>query len=389
MNIIRRDQFIGSNNIAKAERLPKGAVVEAVNVDFTVGGKAELRTGFELVREQEDTRAIFEMGADLALIAGDKLIRVTPQGDTELATLAQGPVAAVWHAGELFLNTVADSMRIGAEVRPWAVPAPAFDIVITTGSFPAGVYQVAVTAVDGSVESGCLPMIVTLGEGQAIRVNVDDDRDCRLYCSVANGSTLYHQGVAYSTNLLPRPVDDTARLVTAGLYSLPFCTYLVSHQALIVGAHGRYLYHSQPMWPHLTNPESDFVVFPAPITLLAAVEGGVFVCADHTYFVSGLGSAEIVQRTLLEFGAIEGSSVMLPDGSAAWFTQYGQVIGRKDGSIELLNQTTYSPDTAELGAAGYLEHNGNQMVVTSMRGQVDESHLRAGDFSELEVIDNG
>ena len=51
MSISRRNQFTGSNNIAKPERLPEGAVVDAVNMDFTVGGKAELRTGFSKVRD--------------------------------------------------------------------------------------------------------------------------------------------------------------------------------------------------------------------------------------------------------------------------------------------------------------------------------------------------
>lgn len=177
MDIKRRNTFTGSNNIAKAERLPEGAVVEAINVDFTAGGKAELRAGFEPVREEADTRAVFEMGGDaLALIVADQLIKVTPVGETLLGTVADGPVAAAWHAGELFLNTVADSVRIGESRRSWAVPAPAFDVGVEAGSMRPGIYKVAVTAVEGGVESGCQPAIISVGEGEAIRVNVDDAR---------------------------------------------------------------------------------------------------------------------------------------------------------------------------------------------------------------------
>lgn len=388
MDIKRRNTFTGSNNIAKAERLPEGAVVEAINVDFTAGGKAELRAGFEPVREEADTRAVFEMGGDaLALIVAGQLIKVTPVGETLLGAVADGPVAAVWHAGELFLNTVADSVRIGVSRRSWAVPAPAFDVGVEAGSMRPGIYKVAVTAVEAGIESGCQPAIISVGEGEAIRVNVDDARDCRLYCSTPNGLTLYHQGIAYGTNKIPpRILDDSARLETAGLYSLPFCEHLISHQALIVGAQGKFLYHTHPMWPHLHNPESDYIPFPAPITLLASVEAGVFVCADKTYFITGLGGPDMTSRTVLEFGGIGGTELTLPDGSVAWFSRYGQVIGRADGSVELPNRQSYAPLTAPRGAAGLLEHNGNQMVVTTMQGGVSGSGLRSADHIDLEVI---
>jgi len=386
MDMPRRDTFTGSNNIAKPERLPEGEVVEAVNLDFTVGGKAELRTGFELVAGFANVRALFEMGSDIALVAGDKLIRITLRGNTELAVVGDGPIAACWHNNELFLNTFDQSLRIGANVLPWAVTAPVFDIQVVAGSFPAGVYQVGVTAIQG-VESGCLPMIVSLGEGQGLRVNVTDDRDCRLYCSVANGSTLYSQGKAYSTNLLGRPYDDSERLTTAGLYRLPYCTRLVSHGAMLVGAWDKYLFHTQPMLAHLHNPESDFLQFPAAIGVIISVDGGLFVCADKTYFIAGLGGADLVQRTVLEFGAVAGSAVLLPDGSAAWFCEYGQVIGRKDGSVELINRASYAPDIASQGAAGFIEHNGNQMVVTTLRGETKGSGLRSTDHWDLEIIE--
>lgn len=389
MDIIRRDTFTGSNNIAKPERLPEGAVVDAVNVDFTVGGKMELRTGFERVLEADNVRAVFAMGDDLALVAGDKLLRFSDGVTSELASMSPGPVAAVYHNGELLLNTLNQSVRVaGTQVLPWAVPSPAFDLQVEPGNLPAGVYRVAVTALGGGIESGCIEKVVTLGEGQALRVSVADDRECRLYCSVANGSTLYHQGIAYDTNLISSVMDAGVRCDTAGLEPLPFCSILASHQGMVVGADGRYLHHSRPMQPHLCNPEFDYVAYPEPITLLASVAGGVFVCADKTYFLSGMGGSEFVQRAVAEYGAVAGTAVTLPDGSAAWFCQYGQVIGRPDGSIELITRNSYSPDTAQQGSAGFIEHNGNQMVVTTMHGETRGSGLRAGDHWDLEIIEN-
>lgn len=389
MDIIRRDIFTGSNNIAKPERLPEGAVVDAVNVDFTVGGKMELRTGFERVLEAENVRAVFAMGEDLALVAGDKLLHYADGVTSELTSLSPGPVAAVYHNSELLLNTLNQSLRIAnGRALSWAIPSPAFDLQVVGGSLPAGVYQVAVTALDGGIESGCIKKVVTLGEGQALRVSVADDRECRLYCSVANGSTLYHQGIAYDTNLIGSVLDSSVRCETSGLEPLPFCSMLVSRHGMVIGADGRYLYHTRPLQPHLHNPETDWVAYPEPITVIAAVEGGVFVCADKTYFLSGIGGDEFNQRTLAEYGAVADTLAQLPDGSVAWFCKYGQVIGRPDGSIDLINRGSYAPDIAQQGAAGFLEHNGNQMVVTTMSGEAQGSRLRAGDFWSLEVIDN-
>lgn len=386
MSIIRRDQFTGSNNIAKPERLPEGAVVDAVNMDFTVGGKAELRTGFDLVRTGTDIRAVYGAGNGLVLVAGDKVIRIADGIDQQLATVALGRVAATYHNGELFLNTEIDSLRISAAAKPWAIHDPSFSLDIVAGNLPAGVYKIAVTAVEQGFESGCLPMVVTLDGSQGIRVNVSDTRECRLYSSVANGKTLYHQGAAHATNLLGLPVDDTARLETEHLYPLPFCSILCSHKSLILGARGNYLFHTRPMLTHLHNPEQDYFQFSAPITIIADVGEGFYVCADKTYYISGAGSAEVAQRSVLEFGAIEGTSITLPDGSASWFCEYGQVIAGRGGEVQLINRASYSPETAKTGAVGFLEHNGNQMIVTTMRGESNGSRLASSDHWKLEVL---
>lgn len=392
MRFFRRSRFTGSNNIAKPERLPMeegaGPVVDAVNMDFTVGGKMELRTGFTRIMDADGVRAVFGHGEGLVLVVGDKLVQYADGVATEISEVSPGPVAAVSHNGELFLNTLNQSIRIsGGQVAAWGVRPPAFDVDIVSGSMQPGVYRVAVTAMDGGVESGCTERVISLGEGSAIRVSVSDGRPGRLYCSPANSSTLYYQGDVRETNLISSVMDGSARCDTAGLEPMPFCSILVSHRGVIVGADGRYLYHTRPMRPNLHNPETDWVAYPAPITLIAAVEGGVFVCADKTYFLSGIGG-EWSQRDVLEFGAVAGTAVQLPNGSASWFCQYGQVIGGPDGSADLINRASYAPDIAEQGAAGFLEHNGNQMVVTTMRGEAQSSRLRAGDFWSLEVIDN-
>lgn len=388
MSLARRDQFTGSNNIAKPERLPEGAVVDAVNMDFTVGGKAELRTGFSKVRDCSNARAIFDMGSNgLALVDGEDLIRVDQDGsETFIAKLSAGHVAATLHNNLLYLNTAIESIVVGETVEQWSVEPPAFDVALTSGSMAPGLYKVAVTKLANGKESGCVPAVISVGEGQAISVTTYSAGDLRLYSSVANGQTLYYQGTATVQNKISAPVDDTERLETAILQPFPFCEILDSHKGLIVGARGRFLFYSMPLQPHLFNPEVNYLQFPCDIQLIASVSDGVYVCADKTYFLTSIGSNNISQRVVLDFGAVKGTAVKLPNKTVAWFSKYGQVIAGPEGMTELINKASYSPETASDGAAGFLEHNGNQMIATSMRGEQKGSRLQSNDHWDLEVI---
>lgn len=387
MSISRRDQFTGSNNIAKPERLPEGAVVDAVNMDFTVGGKAELRTGFSKVRDCSNARAIFDMGSNgLALVDGEDLIRVDQNGsETFIAKLSAGHVAATLHNNLLYLNTAIESIVVGETVEQWSVEPPAFDVSLTSGNMAVGLYKVAVTKLANGKESGCIPAVISVGQGQSIVVSSAGSGN-RLYCSVANGQTLYYQGTASHSNYIANPVDDTERLETDMLQPFPFCEILDSHKGLIVGARGRFLFYSMPLQPHLFNPEVNYIQFPCDIELIASVADGVYVCADKTYFISSIGSDNISQRVVLDFGAVKGTAVKLPNKTVAWFSKYGQVMAGPEGITELINKASYSPETASDGAAGFLEHNGNQMITTSMRGEQKGSRLQSNDHWDLEVI---
>lgn len=387
MGISRRDQFTGSNNIAKPERLPEGAVVDAVNMDFTVGGKAELRTGFSKVRDCSNARAIFDMGSNgLALVDGEDLIRVDQDGsETFIAKLSAGHVAATLHNNLLYLNTAIESIVVGDTVEQWSVEPPAFDVSLTSGSMAPGLYKVAVTKLANGKESGCIPAVIGVGQGQSIVVSSAGSGN-RLYCSVANGQTLYYQGTASHSNYITNPVDDTERLETDMLQPFPFCEILDSHKGMIVGARGRFLFYSMPLQPHLFNPEVNYIQFPCDIELIASVADGVYVCADKTYFISSIGSDNISQRVVLDFGAVKGTAVKLPNKTVAWFSKYGQVMAGPEGMTELINKASYSPETASDGAAGFLEHNGNQMITTSMRGEQKGSRLQSNDHWDLEVI---
>lgn len=383
----------GANNIAKPERLPEGFVRELVNLDPTDGGQLELRANYAPVLSAIDMRLAVALPGRVVYVDGGNIGCYSRETDSAavLGSIApEGVIAGAALDGQVYLCGVFDSLRTdGQVVKPWAVPAPAFDVEVISGPLPAGIYKVAVTAfgLDGE-ESGCEPLIVKLAEGQAVRITSSDPRSLVAYVSPANGATLYSQGPLIGGAMAITKIDDLrAPLTTGGLVPLPACSMLAAHHSVLVGIADRYVVFTSPMYRHLMDPVSGFFQYPEPPSLIASTEGGVYVVADKTYFVTGLDTDTPTQVPVLDLRAVPGSAVALPDKRVAWFTRYGQAIGNSAGEVALLNRQTYAPDLAANGAAGVIENNGIPMVVTTMHGVAKPNNLATGDFADLEIGD--
>lgn len=393
MDPLRSDNWAkGANNIAKPERLPEGYARELLNLDPLEGGQLGQRADYAQVIVATDMRLAVALGELVIYVDGGSLgcySELTDSASVLGGLSASGEVAGVAFNGQVYLNTIHDSLRTdGDSVKAWAVPAPAFSLEVIEGALPAGIYKVAITAAgDDGEESGCDPLIVRLVDGQAIRVTSADARPLTLYASVANGATLFSQGPLIGGAMAITGVDDSReRLTTGGLVPLPYCSMLAAHHAVIVGVCDKYVLFSSPMYPHLMDPVAGFIQYSDAPSVIAPTDGGVYVVAgEKTYFITSMEDPKPSQRTALELGAVRGASVLLPDGRAAWFTRYGLAIGDSAGVVTLPNRTSYAPDLAAHGAAGVLEHNGNSLVVTTLRGVAKPNNLATGDFADLEM----
>lgn len=392
MREIRTDNWAkGANNLAKPERLPDGFVRQLSNLDPSADGELSLRAGFTGLVAASDMRLALAMRDKVVYVDGLSIgcyqVEIDTAG-TIGALTSGGPIAGAILNGSAYLCTATDSLRTdGQTVKRWAVAEPGFDVDVIDGALAGGIYKVAVVALgDDGEESGAEPLILRVGEGQALRVRSTDPRSLIVYVSVADGSTLYSQGMLIGGALAITKVDDDSRrLTTAGLVPMPACTMLAAYHSVIVGAYDRWVLFSDPMHPHLANPVAGFFQYGEEVAVIAPTDGGVYVAADKTYFITGVETDAPTQRVVLEMGAVPGTAVMLPDGSAAWFTRYGLAIGSVDGVVSLPNKTTYAPDIASTGAAGVVEHNGNAMVVSTMRGLSKPNNLATGDFADLET----
>lgn len=384
----------GANNIAQPSRIPEGQARRLVNFDPADGGTLELRQGFELAISSPGVRAMFSLGKTLVYAAGSQLIAYSPESgaSTVLSSIDPGgPVAGAELNGKLYIRTHSERLVYdGDSLKRWGSDNPGATISITSGSLPAGVYKVAVTAeVDGN-ESGADVMVVRLEEESGISVSASASGDLYCYMTPANASTLYLAGRMRggSLTLSAGPAADSRQLATGGMIPMPIVSMLSRVSSMLVGAQGKYLYHTDPMRPHLVDQATGFVQFDGDVVLMAPVgRTGLFVATgERTYLLDGIGTEQSTQTTVADHGAVAGTAVQLPDGSASWFCEYGQVIGTPSGEIAILNKGRYSPRKAERGAAGLQEHNGQQSIVTALRGSRPNS-LSVGDSWSVEVTD--
>lgn len=383
----------GANNLAEDGRVPDGFVRRMVNFDPRAGGSATLRVGYEQAVPGTNVRAGAATSTHVVFVDGGD-VRSYHRRSASVATVGSvdpgSPVAATTFNDEVYLSTTKDSIRVkNGVVKPWTIAEPGYGVEVIAGSLTPGIYKVAAVAVgDDGEESGTEPFIVRVSAGQALRVTSDDSRPLRVYCSVNDGATLFYQGVMVAGAMALQLVDDhTETLETGSLAAFPSCQMLAAHRGVILGAIDNVVYFTSPLCPHLHDPMRNFVQFPANVSLLASTEGGVFVVADQTYFLTGIEGENPQQRRVSEVGAVAGSAVILPDKRAAWFTEYGLAIGSADGSVEYPNRDSYAPNVAERGASGVLAYNGSRMVVTTSRGTVSQNNISAGDYADLETGD--
>jgi len=396
MDIHRRSSWgQGSNNIARPSRLPvaetgDSAVRTLVNMDVGPDGVPTLRAGYAKVYPGEDVRAAFAVGKFVVVVDGVDLVSYNTATDetSPLGTLSSlAPVAGAVLNSTLYLSSTSDSLRTdGVSLSPWAVSTPGAALSLVSGGLPAGVYRVAVTAVGaGGEESGANPMSIRVPDGSGLLVQTTDARPLRLYASVADGETMYYQRVLLNSATLATVDDASERLTTENLAPLGDCASLCAHHSVLLGRSGRCVFFTSPMYPHLTHPVRGFFQYGGTVDVVAPTDGGVYVVADKTWFLTGLETDTPQQRVVLELGAVADTQVTLPDGRVAWFTKYGQAIGDQNGSVTLVNRDAYAPDTAGIGSAGLVDHDGHQMVVTTMRGVTSPNNLATGDFADLET----
>lgn len=381
----------GASNIAPRDRLPENSLRSGVNVDPLPGGRLALRAGFRRAYTGANVRAVLALGQKLLIADGTDLVEFN--ASTNSSRVLRQITGAGQFTGDvlndkLYFSTANECLEYdGDVVRPWGVPDVLLQPAIEPGdggTLQPGVYQVAMTYTDQWGREGgtdCAARIKIVA-GDAIYVEVPElPVGCKanIYVSSVNGSTLYLQRVLAVAGWVGiGSIDDDRAICETMLARAPQPGHIVrAHNSMLVSAIGKHLQPTKPMRPHLVDRARSFYQYPERIGMVRSGGGVLFVSADKTYALSGIETSEPSQQTIFQFPAIPGTDVELPGGNAAWMTPYGQAV-TGDG-VQLLNRDTYAIGAQDGGVAGFLKHNGNNIIVTVMAGPPKPSPLASTD----------
>lgn len=435
--LVRQDDWtLGSNNVEDPSNLPTNragnrSVVEAVNVDIVPGGVIRGRIGYEKLvafsslagytanMKPALIHAVDEM---VYFILGSKLYKHdTVNDDTNVAFAFSGDIrraAATTYAGEVFICTDYEDIRLPVctktspyQSRIWGIAPIVTPLAYTvtaaatgTGEYyaklQAGVYSVAVVGGNQYGEEGGTYVInrIEVASGDYVDLTIpayfselgsDVDRH-HIYISECNGSVLYRAfTVPAGVTAVQRIYDNETKgeLFETQHFAPPLQNThtIVSYKGYIIGAAGTTLWHTEPMRAYATNELTNFFQYPCGITNIVAVDGGVYVTADRTYWLTDIGTPQPTQRVISEIGAVRGSAIQTDTG-AVWMTEYGQAFADDNGEVKFPNRGAYAPALTDEAAAGIIRHNGNEVIVTSPRQDTRPNALAAYGSFDTEVI---
>ena len=371
----------GANNRAPDNRIPEGQARSIVNAVARADGSLSLAPGSAQVMAGRILGAI-PFGRKIALATTSALILYdTETGESEqLVQLARhSGLAGAELNGSLYLRAGAEAFRITPELtlQPWHIKPPRFTVSASSGLLPAGRYAVACTALVGGIESApSEAKFIDLPDGGGISIAASGTT-AQVYISKANGQSLYFQRKVspVATGLIDSVRDDTAPMRFAGFTAPPAGHTICAVGSQLAIASGRFVYLTAPQMPHLHDPVSGWLAYPAPITGMASDGGTLYVNADKLYAVTGLDTTEPAQSVVLERPAVPGSLVAMIDGGVCALTDRGPLIGQ--GETTLPARDSFAVRGVAKGAGVQLDADGDRLLLFTRRGQQTTNRLQA------------
>lgn len=380
---IRLENFqAGMDNRAHEKAMPPGTLTEIVNLDVDNQGRLARRDGYARVYSGTGIDSLWH-GAGLTLFReGTYLKRLNADNTaTALASGISGALAYLAVGSEVYYTDGAHTGKIvNGLAGPWGVPRPLRQpdaAPVTEGGMFEGRYQVAITYEAASGEEGGTidsVLVEVPKNGGILLSNLPQPANApwiRVYASEANGEVLYFRGryaagtpvillsksigtVPLETQFADRPPPGTA------LAQLNGRIYIASQSTVVFTDALRYgLYH----------PDKNFLTFPHPVQMLAAVPDGLYVATTHkTYFLDGIDTDAIHQREILPYGAAHGTLTEIPESPfKAWWSEKGFVLAGPEGQTQNLSDERLTLPSFPAGCAYAPARGGLKQLVAVLR----------------------
>lgn len=385
----------GMNNRQPDYALPPGTLRNAVNVDIDKAGRARRRRGYTKIFSGVSTRGGYSCPAGTFFVQGSKLMRLNSDNTaTELYDGVIGAYAAYeYFNGVVYFSDGAINKKIvSGVVADWGrLPPPTPTVVSVSGSLPPGTYMVAVSEIDSyGIEHGT-------SEAVAVQINVESGlrvsgfpagRPVRVYVSSTNGATMFAaaQTTAGSYDVTTVSYVSGRPASTQFMSGPPPGRIIKEYNGRMYVANGNTVWYTEPYSPELVSMASGFLQFAADVTIMEPGETGMWIVSDRTEFYAGSSPLEFRPRTVLDYGAVYGTSQVLPQTKdVLWYSTRGIVVGTKDGQATNVQEANVAADTGTTGAALVREQDGTRHAVVSVRDP-SVSPLASTSFLEMEVI---
>lgn len=399
----------GVNNTAADIDILPSQLRDAVNVDIRDSGTPKRRTGYTALPITDPVQSVFA-AKDFFLYKSGPIITSVNTAletiDTQSGFEPASHLACVNINGDLYVSDGRKSAKMYAStgvITDWSIPAPstAPTLSVTTGTLPAGTYMVCTTNVSAYGEESPASSITTItleSEGGIIVSGLSANPDAvvdnvRVYASHADGAELYWNGYAVAAGTTYTTINSTAyshALETRGMARVPVGDVLALSAGRLCSAKGRFVYYSAPLRFGVCKPDTDFLYFTKPVTLMYGTANGLYVCAGKTYYIANLGSEDMSQTELLPYGAVKGTLAVLKDNvGALWMSDAGVVRAIAAGP-EITNLSIprgVAINAARSGAGIIRQHDGMQTAIF-VNNSPEGTLMASGDFFNAEVIRN-
>jgi hypothetical protein len=379
-----------------------------VNVDVSSTGSVKRRRGYASIISGTDCHSLFAGARATYFVDGTDLKKVMNLGTNPTTTTLKSDMAAGRHVSytevgdSIYFSNGATIGRIDATgVHSLGCPGLASEPVAAYaagGSLQPGTYRLCFAFVNAAGEQSgtTVPITITLAAAGSIVVSglptsfPPGVAGLLVYATPPNSDALLHAvtlSAPAATITLPT-LSYGGRCQTLLLARMPAGDIVRELNGRLFTAVGNALFYSEPYAHALTNPERNYVVLDAPITVIETMNNGLYVVADQTYWIAGdIANAEL--NPVLPYGAVLGSSGQIPHKNECWWVSArGIVIGDQDGQVRNVQEDNVAVDPAQAGAGLFREADGIKQVLTSLFS-AGASGAAARSYMDAEIVRKG
>lgn len=403
----------GENNLRDATELELSQLRRCVNFDVLDNGDLHRRRGTTKVHNGTVVpRTLFSNGKRVLFVESGNLWELVRNIDgswnSMLVRLSVGnhPMTYVDVNGDIYWSNQVQTGIVDQDGNDlsWGLKAVADQPTVTAGAsggdLVAGVYQVAVTFLDAyGQESGTdLAATVTVAENNSSLLLTDiptptDGSTVQVYCSAVNGEVLYRVGRvvpgAPSFRITSASNNLGMQLRTQFCDKPPAGNVLEYHNGRIYIGDGNVVWFTDPLRYGSIRMSTNFMMFPDEVTVIKAVADGMFICADKTYWLSGMDTSEFQQVEVLPYGAVYGTGISLPESdNVAWFSEDGLIIAGLEAQVTTVQDDRSAVSRFQNGAMQFRKVKGIRQFVATL-GTGVQSEFLAPDYVTLETSRRG